>query len=222
VESEKSLVPLKTGLGEKSTPSVWMTTSTFCSAFRIVSGSSASPDILSRAAFWIGMFAAERARARTLWPDRSAVLTVSRPIPRLAPMTRTFGIGLYPLITASKPNLLKVRELCPSRCPILSPCWALFGLDFCLLLKSGLGCFAAFHMAELRLARLFQFGLRLFQLGFLLAKIGYRTASTPTGRFALAYHLDNLQVGHLSEDSPAAGRQGSGLLPEQCSRPNDS
>ena len=56
---------------------------------------------------------------------------------------------------------------------IVSPCLALFGLEFRLLLKSGLGRFAAFHMAELRLTRLFQFGLGLFQLGFLLAKVGF-------------------------------------------------
>jgi len=53
------------------------------------------------------------------------------------------------------------------------PCWALFGLDFRLLLESGLGNLAAFHMAELRLAHPFQFGSRLFQLGFLLAKVGF-------------------------------------------------
>jgi hypothetical protein len=43
-------------------------------------------------------------------------------------------------------------------------CWvlALFGPNFGLLLASDLRCFAAFHMAELRLARLFQFGLGLF------------------------------------------------------------
>jgi hypothetical protein len=52
-------------------------------------------------------------------------------------------------------------------------CWALFGLDFRLLLESGLGNLAAFHMAELRLAHPFQFGSRLFQLGFLLAKVGF-------------------------------------------------
>jgi len=38
------------------------------------------------------MPAAERAKARTLWPARSAALTVSSPIPRLAPMMRTLAI----------------------------------------------------------------------------------------------------------------------------------
>ena len=37
---------------------------------------------------------------------------------------------------------------------------ALFGFDFRLLPKSRLGSFAACHMAELSLARRFQFGLR--------------------------------------------------------------
>jgi hypothetical protein len=50
---------------------------------------------------------------------------------------------------------------------------ALFGPNFRLLLASGLGPFAAFHMAELGFARLFQLGLRLFQLGFLLTKAGF-------------------------------------------------
>jgi hypothetical protein len=42
----------------------------------------------------IGMLAAERAKARTLWPARSAALAVSSPIPRLAPMMRTLAIIL--------------------------------------------------------------------------------------------------------------------------------
>ena len=64
------------------------------SAFRIVSGSSALPDTLVRFASWIGMPAAERAKARTLWPARSAALTVSSPMPWLAPMMRTLAIFL--------------------------------------------------------------------------------------------------------------------------------
>ena len=44
----------------------------------------------------MGMAAAERARARTLWPARSAVLTVSSPMPRLAPMTRTLANLILP------------------------------------------------------------------------------------------------------------------------------
>ena len=68
VDSEKSFVPSKTTLGEKSTPRVWITTSMSRSTFRIVSGSSALPTTLVRFASWIGMPAAERAKARTLWP----------------------------------------------------------------------------------------------------------------------------------------------------------
>ena len=41
------------------------------------------------------MLAADRARARTLWPARSAALAVSSPIPRLAPMMRILAMGLY-------------------------------------------------------------------------------------------------------------------------------
>ena len=36
--------------------------------------------------------AAERAKARTLWPARSAALTVSSPMPWLAPMMRTLAM----------------------------------------------------------------------------------------------------------------------------------
>jgi len=92
VDSEKSLVPSKINLGEKSTPRVWITTPMSWSALLIVSGSSALPATLSRFASSIGMPAAERAKARTLWPARSAALTVSSPIPRLAPMMRTLAI----------------------------------------------------------------------------------------------------------------------------------
>ena len=42
----------------------------------------------------IGMLAAERAKARTLWPARSAALAASSPIPWLAPMMRTLAIFL--------------------------------------------------------------------------------------------------------------------------------
>ena len=87
-------MPSKTNLGEKSTPRVWITTSMSGSTFRIVPGSSALPDTLVRFAFWIGMPAPERAKARTLWPARSAALAVSSPIPRLAPMMRTLAIIL--------------------------------------------------------------------------------------------------------------------------------
>ena len=85
-------MPSKINLGEKSTPRVWITTSISRSTFRIVSGSSALPDTLSRFASWIGMVAAERAKARTLWPARSAALTVSSPMPWLAPMMRTLAM----------------------------------------------------------------------------------------------------------------------------------
>ena len=85
-------MPSKTNLGEKSTPRVWITTSMSRRAFRIVSGSSALPDTLSRFASWICMLAAERAKARTLWPARSAARVVSSPMPWLAPTIRTLAI----------------------------------------------------------------------------------------------------------------------------------
>jgi hypothetical protein len=47
VDSEKSVVPAKINLGEKSTPSVRITTSMSLTALRIVSRSRASPDAFS-------------------------------------------------------------------------------------------------------------------------------------------------------------------------------
>ena len=87
----------------------------------------------------------------------------------------------YRLPYASRRRIADRTELTPvgfgpaalERGPIFdkwSRVLALFGPNFRLLLASGLGHFAAFHMAELRFARLFQFGLRLFQRGFLLTK----------------------------------------------------
>jgi hypothetical protein len=46
------------------------------------------------------------------------------------------------------------------------------GPNFCLLLASSFGSFAAFHMAELFFTQLFQLGVLLFQLGVLLTKVG--------------------------------------------------
>jgi hypothetical protein len=51
------------------------------------------PGHLCRPASWMGMLAADRASARTLWLARSAAFTVSSPMPRLAPITRILAIG---------------------------------------------------------------------------------------------------------------------------------
>jgi hypothetical protein len=114
VDSEKSVVPAKINLGEKSTPSVWITTSMSLTALRIVSRSRASPDAFSRSASLIGMFAAERDNARTLWPVRSAALTVSSPMPRLAPMMRIAAI------TADIGPRRKLDKRVRGSCPVKS------------------------------------------------------------------------------------------------------
>ena len=84
-------MPSKINLGEKSTPRVWITTAMSRSTFRIASASSALPDTLSRFASSIGMAEAERAKARTLWPARSAALTVSSPTALLPAMFLSVG-----------------------------------------------------------------------------------------------------------------------------------
>jgi len=40
----------------------------------------------------MGIIQAERARARTLWPAARAAFTVSRPMPRLAPIMRSLAM----------------------------------------------------------------------------------------------------------------------------------
>jgi len=96
VDSKKSVVPSKMTRGEKSTPSVL----DHHLDLRKSALDGAAIERIARyiieVASWIGMLAAERASARTLWPERSAALTVSSPMPRLAPMTRTFAMGSFP------------------------------------------------------------------------------------------------------------------------------
>ena len=64
------------------------------------------------------MFAAERDNARTLWPVRSAALTVSSPMPRLAPMMRiaaiTADIGPRRKLTSGSAGLAQ-REVSPDK-----------------------------------------------------------------------------------------------------------
>src|SRR5262245_41261514 len=64
-------------------------TPTPVSARFTVAISSASPAILSSLGWSTGILRADRASARTECPASSAALTVSRPIPLLAPMIRT-------------------------------------------------------------------------------------------------------------------------------------
>src|SRR5215467_13287400 len=84
--------------GPAETPSDWMTTSTPVSARFTVAISSASPAILSSLGWSTGILRADRARARTECPASSAALTVSRPIPLLAPMIRTVATPVNALI----------------------------------------------------------------------------------------------------------------------------
>ena len=73
------------------TPSDWVTTSTPVSARFTVAISSASPAIFSSLGWSTGILRADRASARTECPPSTAALTVSRPIPLLAPMIRTIA-----------------------------------------------------------------------------------------------------------------------------------
>src|SRR6516225_6388082 len=76
--------------GPAETPSDWMTTPTPLSARFTVAVSSASPAIFSNLGWSTGILRADRASARTECPASRAAFTVSRPIPLLAPMIRTF------------------------------------------------------------------------------------------------------------------------------------
>src|SRR5262249_50431939 len=77
--------------GPAETPSDWVTTSTPVSARFTVAISSASPAIFSSFGWSTGILRADRASARTECPASRAALTVSRPIPLLAPMIRTIA-----------------------------------------------------------------------------------------------------------------------------------
>src|SRR4026209_658852 len=93
VAREKGFVPLRMACGPLAAPSDWITASVPATAAATRVLSSASPPIFSSAGAESGMEAALRAKARTRWPASRARFTVSRPMPWLAPMTRTVAMS---------------------------------------------------------------------------------------------------------------------------------
>src|SRR6185436_13544534 len=93
VAREKRVVPLRRACGPLAAPSDWITASVPVTAAATRVLSSASPANFSSAGASSGMEAAPRAKARTRWPASRARFTVSRPMPWLAPMTRTVAMA---------------------------------------------------------------------------------------------------------------------------------
>ena len=93
---ENSVVPAIMACAVLGAPSDWMTASTPVTAFNTAVASSASPAILLSLLSSTAIWDALRAKARTVCPSDRARLTVSRPMPWLAPITSRVAIAAIP------------------------------------------------------------------------------------------------------------------------------